>query len=84
MPPPPNLVRQAYVLRFGIKRVNIERDMPNSFLRQLGACASDCERRLLLGLSEKYTSDETPRILSALMVRYSKTHAQPRIPPQQT
>jgi hypothetical protein len=81
---PPNLVREAYILRFGVTIVNAHREMPNSFLRQLGACASDCERRLLLGLSEKYTADETPIILSALMVRYSKTHAQPRIPPQQT
>jgi hypothetical protein len=55
---PRDLIRDAWVERFGITRINVERDMPNRLLVQLSQCASDAERRLILGVSEKYTQEE--------------------------
>ena len=53
-------------MRFGISdRVGPEDGWTDSFSAQLSFCKSDVERRLILGISEKYTQDER----DALIVR---------------
>lgn len=47
---PPDLVREAWCLRYGLKWRRTDHQMPDSLMRQLSFCKSDAARRLILGI----------------------------------
>ena len=50
---PPDPIRQAWALRFGLNPLNLEQNrFPESLLWQLCRCRNDEARRLVLGVSK--------------------------------
>jgi hypothetical protein len=56
---PPDLVREAWAMRFGITyRVHNAGDLTDALLKQLSFCRSDEARRIILGVSEVESETE--------------------------
>lgn len=49
----PDLIREAWAMRFKIEFRKPHRDLPDSLLSQLSQCKNDEARRILLGCTEK-------------------------------
>ena len=51
--PKQDLVREAWMLRFGLTYEHARRELSDSLIAQLSYCRSDECRRLILGISKK-------------------------------
>lgn len=78
---PTEPIRKAWAMRFGIDdRHHKCTDLTDQMMNQLSRCKSDEARRIILGISEKYTNDGPT---DALTVRYSGEHEEyDRLPPE--